>query len=85
MAIEHTYTWKSPGSLKIVGVRTEKLTPMKAIRRFCHECCGFCENCADEIRECPTETCALYPFRLGQAHTGRRAPKGLQKPAQSKI
>lgn len=40
----------------------KKLTPIKAIRAKCLECsCGQ----AKEVRLCPIDTCALYPYRMG--------------------
>jgi len=40
-----------------------KLTPCKAIRAHCLDCClGH----ANEVRECPAEHCALWPWRFGR-------------------
>ena len=39
-----------------------KLTPMRAIRAKCRECCC---NQMSEIRGCPITDCALYPYRMG--------------------
>lgn len=39
------------------------MTPIKAIRLFCLECCGGSSN---EVKLCPSTTCQLYPFRLGK-------------------
>ena len=39
-----------------------KLTPMKAIRKKCLECC--CGQVA-EVRQCNVKTCALYAYRMG--------------------
>lgn len=38
------------------------MTPLKAIRAKCIECC--CGNMA-EVRRCPIKGCALYEFRMG--------------------
>ena len=38
------------------------LSPLKAIRQKCLECC--CQQSA-EVRLCPCEDCALYPYRMG--------------------
>ena len=35
----------------------------KAIRAKCLDCC--CGNSA-EVRRCPVEKCALWPFRMGR-------------------
>lgn len=39
-----------------------RLTPIKAIRAKCLECC--CGQ-VKEVRECIIEKCALYPYRMG--------------------
>lgn len=38
------------------------LTPIKAIRAKCLDCC--CGNMA-EVRRCPAEKCSLHPYRMG--------------------
>ena len=38
------------------------LTPLKAIRKNCIECC----NSTWEVKLCPSEHCPLYSFRLGK-------------------
>jgi len=38
------------------------MNPMKAIRAKCLDCNGN----AYEVRLCPCEDCALWPFRLGK-------------------
>lgn len=45
------------------------MTPIKAIRLFCLECCGGSSN---EVKLCPSTTCSLYPFRLGKTRTSSR-------------
>ncbi len=39
------------------------LTPLKAIRAKCIDCC-----CGDrkEVRECSIKNCPLYPYRMGK-------------------
>jgi len=40
------------------------LTPIKAIRAKCLDCC--CGQ-AKEVRECPSDKrCSLYPYRMGK-------------------
>lgn len=39
-----------------------KLTPIKAIRAKCIDCCGG--NKA-EVKLCPCEDCTLFPYRMG--------------------
>ena len=48
------------------GPVTEKLNPARAIRHFCGECYGWCDNWQREVRDCPTQDCPLYPFRFGR-------------------
>ena len=43
------------------------LTPVKAIRAKCLDCC--CGNTA-EVRRCPAVKCALYPYRMGKRPKG---------------
>ena len=38
------------------------LTPLKAIRAKCLDCC--CGNSA-EVRRCTAEKCPLFPYRMG--------------------
>ena len=37
------------------------LTPLKAIKARCIDCCGD-----DHPRKCTSDDCPLYPFRLGK-------------------
>lgn len=46
------------------------LTPVKAIRAKCLDCCG---GQTAEVRLCPITDCALYPYRMGH-----RPPKVSQ-------
>ena len=39
------------------------LTPIKAIRIKCLDCC--CGNTA-EVRRCPAQNCSLHPYRMGK-------------------
>lgn len=39
------------------------MTPMKAIRAKCLDCCCGQVN---EVRHCPVNACTLYPFRFGK-------------------
>ena len=39
-----------------------RLTPIKAIRKHCIECCGGSHK---EVRECNRVDCHLYPYRMG--------------------
>ena len=39
------------------------ITPLKAIRLKCLDCCCGSSN---EVSECPCVDCSLYPFRFGK-------------------
>lgn len=43
------------------------LTPRKAIRAKCLDCC--CGS-ANEVRLCPVQKCPLYPHRFGKRPVG---------------
>lgn len=45
------------------GVEEVELTPMKAIRRKCLDCCGWQPQ---EVRLCTAILCSLYPYRMGR-------------------
>ena len=64
--ILHTIRINGKNELKEV-----KLTPIKAIKRFCKECMGFVFA---EIEGCTDENCPLYPYR------GGTRPIGFEKP-----
>lgn len=38
-------------------------SPVKAIRRYCLDCCLESSN---EVKLCPAEKCPLHPFRFGK-------------------
>ena len=44
------------------GGSQRKLTPLRAIRKKCIDCC--CGN-KREVRLCPLERCPLWPYRMG--------------------
>ncbi len=66
------------------GTRTAKLTPSGAIKAHCRECYGFCAHVAQEVRDCPSELCALWPFRTGKAHSGRIIPTALTQSVKNR-
>ena len=39
------------------------VSPLKAIRLFCLDCCGGSSN---DVKICSAAKCALYPFRFGK-------------------
>jgi len=57
----------------------KRISPLKAIRAYCLECCGYnqeeVENCsANQNKE---TRCSLYFFRLGYNKTGKSVKNGL--------
>ena len=42
---------------------SQPLTPVKAIRAYCLNCC--CES-ETEVKLCPAMDCQLWPFRMGK-------------------
>lgn len=62
------------------------LTPIKAIRAHCLDCMAFQPN---EVKLCPSEGCALWPYRMGhnpnirlsEAERERRAQRGRDNAA----
>ena len=70
MAVKHTFIWYKGDGGEIVNV-TEELTPLQAIRKFCAHCNGF-EDWRKKTRECPSKTCALWPFRMGRDESRKR-------------
>ena len=62
--------------------RTVRLTPRSAIKAQCLECMGWQRA---EVARCTSTLCPLYPFRRGNAHSGkvgrpRRPKKATQRP-----
>lgn len=51
---------------------TKVMTPMKAIRAKCMDCCA---GQYSEVKMCPCTTCPLYDFRLGK--NPNRKPRNL--------
>lgn len=54
------------------------MTPIKAIRAKCLDCC--CGQ-ANEVKLCPTTGCSLYPFRFGHNPNIKREVTEKQKQA----
>lgn len=44
-------------------MKTKKLTPIKAIRAKCLDCCAGSQK---EVALCVIEKCALFPYRFGK-------------------
>lgn len=52
------------------------MTPVKAIREKCLDCCG---GSPQEVRLCPAQGCALHPFRMGKNPNIRREYTDAQR------
>lgn len=63
MARKLIHTWRTGDHKTMTG----HLTRLKAIKVFCRECMGWQANL---VRDCSSQTCALYPYRLGPAKFG---------------
>ena len=63
MAIKHTIRTAEGGTKEVT------LTPRTAIKNLCIECMGFQQR---EVKLCSSPQCPVYPFRNGEAHTGRK-------------
>ena len=50
----------------------ELVTPLKAIRSKCLDCCCWV---AAEVRQCPVRDCVLWPYRMG---SGTRAKSAVE-------
>lgn len=93
---------KADGSISSLfgNVDNIQLTPQQAIRHFCWECMGGHENDwvmldgkteratrpYPEVRDCPSHTCWLHPFRTGRNPYSKRTgnPHLLEKARESK-
>jgi len=64
MAVKHEILTKDG------GVVAKWLTPTKAIREKCLNCC--CWNVA-EVRRCAAIDCPLWPYRMGK-HPDKQSP-----------
>ena len=56
MSIKHEILWKDGGK-KVVD-----LTPIRAIRQKCLNCCCWSPS---SVKGCPAKDCPLWPFRFG--------------------
>ena len=68
MSYEHTFIYKD-------ATKTADLTPRTAIKEKCLECSCWAYA---EVRNCPISDCALYPFRMGKAHSGKTPANGFK-------
>ena len=54
----------------------DKKTPVKAIRKYCLECCL---EKPSEVRLCAAKDCALWPYRMGKNPFHQRKMTDKQK------
>ena len=59
-----------------------KLTPMKAIRKKCLECC--CGQ-IKEVRECNMKSCALHAYRSGHRPKTEKLSQRMLKLKKRKL
>jgi hypothetical protein len=57
--------------VKNLLTKMKRLTPVKSIRKHCLWCC---KEQAIEVRECPTLSCAIHPYRLGKRRVSPKPP-----------
>lgn len=50
-------------TLKTKNNKTKILPPTKSVRQYCLWCCN---GSTKAIKECPSNSCVLYPFRMGK-------------------
>ena len=65
MSVKHTIRDPKGNSRK--DTIEVNLTPLTAIVKLCRECLGF----EGEPRDCISKLCPVYPFRTGEAHSGK--------------
>lgn len=75
MSIKHTIRSKD-------GDFEAKLTPLTAIKYFCIECFGFERS---QVEGCTSPKCPLYPFRLGDACSGKTMTEENKQKAKMRI
>ena len=51
------------GGTALVAAGIKPLTPLRAIRARCLDCCGGSRS---EVRKCVAHDCASWPFRMGK-------------------
>ena len=66
---------------------TTRLTPIKAIRAKCLECC---ENISIEVKRCESTNCPLFEYRMGKnpnrAGVGRKTNlSGISQKAKKQL
>lgn len=59
----------------------DKKTPVKAIRKYCLECCL---EKPSEVRLCAAKDCALWPYRMGKNPFHKRKMTDEQKQVATK-
>ena len=73
MSVKHTIRTKDGGRRDVV------ITPLRAIRLYCLECCGWQVR---EVRLCVANECPLWPYRMGRRPT---MPQDPEKPTEAAV
>lgn len=60
----------------------KRLTPMRAIRAKCLDCC--CQQ-PSEVRRCHIESCALWAYRMGKRPKASAPPSNGVHPKNSTL
>lgn len=63
----------------------KRLTPLKAIRKYCLECSG---DSWHEVKLCVVDECSLFPYRFGKNPSRKgmgRWKKGVSGAGEDKI
>jgi hypothetical protein len=76
MSVKHTIN-TSEG-----GTETLDMTPLIAIKCFCKECMGYQPSL---VEGCTSPRCPLYPFRLGEAHSGKVMSEERREKARARL
>ena len=54
---------KSMSNDDLLALGHKPMSPIKALRLRCLDCCGFQQS---EVRKCVAVTCPAWPFRMGK-------------------
>lgn len=75
MSVKHTIRSSKGGTVEVT------LTPLSAIVKNCRECLGWPGN----SECCTSPLCALYPFRTGDSHSGKKMSDENKKVASKRM
>jgi hypothetical protein len=75
MSVKHEIRNPKGGTMEVT------LTPLTAIVQMCRECLGYELDPAD----CTSPLCACYPFRTGDAHSGKTMSEENRNKARARL